>query len=265
MDTNITLPSVYYSPGENLIWWLISVPPYYCQNPYPTGDDFSTDNTFLGISMWDGNITSQRYSSGIKWGYTIGEEPSVSPYTGGSIINYVQAPNGTQQNLVNINRPGGAYNINSDSWGLQTSYRPGKASNSYFGPYNLNKTTDSTPYPAADGDIVIITTGSDVLYGAIEGGGAFGSGDFRIFNLLFYSTGSSNVQDLVAGVFGNNAAAAFPSYAESDRYAYFTHNDVAGSMSFVAVPDQGNPSNLIWWPITWQDVDPQLIMTRNDS
>jgi hypothetical protein len=34
-----------------------------------------------------------------------------------------------------------------------------------FGPYPISKTNPSLPYPTDDGDIILITTGSDVLAG----------------------------------------------------------------------------------------------------
>jgi len=264
MNTNVTLPDSYYSAGEEVRWWILSAPPYYCQNGYPTGQDFSSNKTWLGVSMWNGVNLNTQQTSGIKYAFTRGLEPVAEAPPGGDKVYYISDAVGTGQILANLNIVNGAWNTPSGIWGLQDTFYPGK-NVAEFGPYDLNKTTDTTPYPDADGDIIIITTGSDVLGGAIEAGGAFGAGDFRIWNLLFYSTGSSNITDLVTGVFSNSAASALSSYAEPDRYNYFTHGDVAGSMAFVAVPSTSNPNALIWWPITWQDTDPRVVMSRNDA
>lgn len=266
MNTNVILPDVYYQ-GEDtkLKWRITSLPPYYCGNT-SGAQDFSADFTWLGVSMFDGVNTNTRYTSGIKFAYTIGDEREAGTYGGGNDPIYIENAIGQSQTLVPLNKAGGAYNTdgtNNGIWGLQHTYRPGGLSGVPFGPYDLDKTTDSTPYPAADGDIIIITTGSDVLAGTIADP-AYGSGDTRIFNLLFYSTGSNEVQDLVAGVFSNNAAGTLNSYAQLSRYQFQTHADVRGSMSFVACPTN-NPSNLLWWPITWDDNSPQVIQTRNDA
>jgi len=264
MDTNVTLPDSYFSAGEEVRWWILSVPPYYCKNPKLTGQDFSSNKTWLGVSMWNGVNLNTQQTSGIKYAFTRGLEPIADEFAGSDKVAFISNAGGTQLILENLNKASGVWNTPSGIWGLQNTYYPGK-SVAEFGPYDLNKTTDTTPYPDADGDIIIITTGSDVLGGALEGGSPYGADDYRIWNLLFYSTGSSNVTDLVTGVFSNSAAAALSSYAENERYNYFTHGDVAGSMAFVAIPANNPANGLIWWPITWQDTDPKVVMSRNDA
>ena len=139
-----------------------------------------------------------------------------------------------------------------------------------FGPYPLNKTTDALGYPNADGDIIVVTTGSDVLAGALgDGGIPYNNLDTRSFNLIFYSTGSNNVNDLVQSIPENaspGAQTALNDYNPTSRDNFVINS--GGLFAFVSIPAETTPSAFKWWPITWDVQSPgnvRTIRSTNDS
>jgi len=270
-----TLPSEYFGEeeGNNLRLWIASLPPYYCQNNGLPGDDFSNDDVWVGVSMANtisSNVPVQ-YTTGVKFAYTthgdIGANtPKITdPLLGGSIIGWTA-----------LNDPLSPYyqsGTADGNWGLQNNYNVG--TNQYdfaFGPYELDKTTDGTPYPAADGDIIVVTTGSNVIGGALgDGGTPYSAQDQRMFNLIFYSTGSSNVGELVASIPENNSPGlltALASYNETSRYNFIANS--GGLFAFVAIPNNVDPNQLMWWPISWNGSGVMggtttSLLSRNDS
>jgi hypothetical protein len=133
----------------------------------------------------------------------------------------------------------------------------------YFGPYDLDKTTDGTPYPTTDGDIIIITTGSTVLGGSIgDGALAYSALDERVWNLLFYSTGSNNVAELSGKIPGiTDPSKTLIDYEPITRASYFYYNKF---MAFVAMPSSGT-NTLKWWPLMWTFHNAGYLLNVNDA
>lgn len=256
MVTGKSLADDFYDQGIG--WWVGSVPPWYCYNGGGVGNsDLSSDATWLGTSMDTQAAQGQptQYTNGVKFALVNpgGENP-------GNIVKYQDAA-GQTQNLVALSDPAGAYNPN---WGVQSTYRIGSQGNPmFFGPYDLTL-TDSSP---ADGDIIFITTGSDVIGGTLADGGVIlGPGDNRSYNLIFYSTGSSDVTTLSEWV-GNQNQTGRPSvdlanYNEATRRNWYQKCAVNG---FVGIRSLSSVNNVVWWPLTYDDVTTELIVSRNDS
>ena len=252
--TNQTLPVGYFE-GE-LEWWITSIPPYYCYSANPGGSDFSSDDIWLGVSSAadEANPVVLK-TTGLKYAYT-NNLGGVFPSSAIKFVNGAGTPTG----LDPLNAIGGLYN----PFPLQDTYDVGPAKIPLaFGPYPISKTNPSLPYPTDDGDIILITTGSDVLAGSInDGGTALGAGDNRMWNLLLYSTGSNDVTRLSAGV-NSTSADILINYDANTRNTYIQNS--GGVFGFVAIPNSGDPSQLMWWPLSYSVNDNTIIVSRNDS
>ena len=252
--TNQTLPVGYFE-GE-LEWWITSIPPYYCYSANPGGSDFSSDDIWLGVSSAISEITPiVLKTTGLKYAYT-NNLGGVFPSSAIKFVNGAGTPTG----LEPLNKIGGLYN----PFSLQDTYDVGSSKIPLaFGPYPISKTNPSLPYPTDDGDIILITTGSDVLAGSInDGGTALGAGDNRMWNLLLYSTGSNDVTRLSAGV-NSTSADILINYDANTRNTYIQSS--GGVFGFVAIPNTGDPSQLMWWPLSYSVNDNTIIVSRNDS
>lgn len=263
--TNATLPDAYFADVDpKYKIWITSIPTYYCKNP-GAQDDFSGDNVWLGVSATlTGQVgTPVQYTTGVKFAITYPDEfgaQSPSYYNNG----------GAKTGWVSLSDPASPYYVAGSAegnWGLQTTYRIGQSQiNMPFGPYDLSKTTDGTPYPATDGDIIIITTGSTVIAGALgDGASPNGIGDDRIYNLIFYSTGSADISSLIAKIPQNQSPGAntdITTYHRSERANFVRFS--GGLYAFAAIPNAGL-STLGWWPITWEATSVIDVVSRNDS
>ena len=265
----------YWVQTTNLKWWILSLPPYWCENDTPTGTQAASDEVLMGNGMYRplgygvGSPAFTRKTNGLKYTYTQdafdqgslnytngagslapwipANKPSNSPYMP---EQYGYAPNFYQQTKVSA----GVWAIGGSKNGL------------FFGPYELDKTTDNTPYPNADGDIIIITTGSLVLGGTIgDGQLPYSAGDERVFNLLFYSTGSSDADLLSQKIPGITDPGKYLStYDPTERGNYMFYN---GFTAFVSIPvvNEGVPTgNYKWWPFTYKFHDATNIYSLND-
>jgi hypothetical protein len=95
-----------------------------------------------------------------------------------------------------------------------------------------------------------------------DGGTALGAGDNRMWNLLLYSTGSNDVTRLSAGV-NSTSANTLTDYNANTRNTYIQSS--GGVFGFVAIPNTGDPSQLMWWPLSYSVNDNTIIVSRNDS
>jgi len=262
MVTGKTLDDQIYD--QSLGWWVGSVPPYYCYNPSTVAgnDDLSSDSTWLGTSMDStaGPGVPIQYTNGVKFAVAgpTGENP-------GNLVKYYDGA-GQTQNLIALSDPAGVYSPPAQY--LQSTYKIGSKNPGgdpmYFGPYDLTL-TDSSP---TDGDIIFITTGSDVIGGALEDGAvALAQGDNRSYNLIFYSTGSSNVQKLSIWVgdqnqTGRGASVELVNYDVSERRNWYNKCAVNG---FVGIRSVSSAAQVTWWPLTYDDTTVEVIASRNDS
>lgn len=268
-STGAILPDPYYGDGEAIgpvKIWLGSVPPYYCYNNGAPGNDLSADDTWIGVSSGASAGVPTSKTTGVKFAYTKGIDLNAdapSYYNSG----------GVKVNWIALNEVGGPYYVPGTAegnWGLANNYEVTTARYDMpFGPYDLSKTTDGTPYPATDGDIIVVTTGSDVIAGALgDGATPYSNLDTRAFNLIFYSTGSDYVNDLVQKIPENNSPGVntqLTNYNQVSRNNFVINS--GGLFAFVAIPDQASTS-LIWWPITWDASGPSQtinIFSRNDA
>ncbi|WP_370103795.1 hypothetical protein [Winogradskyella sp.] len=260
--TGATLPSDYFD-GNPVQWWITSMPPYYCQNSGAPGMDFSTDSSWGGVSISATVATPTQFTTGVKYAPQFGGVNKGPRYVDNT---------GADQNCKSIDDPSTQWyqaSAADGDWALQTSYEVSTARYDLpFGPYQLNLTTDSTPYPAADGDIIVITTGSTVIAGAINEGPAYSANDTRAFNLIFYSTGSANVNDLVTSIPENASpsTATLPNYNASTRESFVGNS--GGLFAFVAIPNDANSSQVMWWPISYDGsaaFNAFRVISRNDS
>ena len=271
-----TLPQEYFGgeEGNNVRLWITSLPPYYCQNNGTPGDDFSNDNVWVGVSMANtpNSNVPVRFTTGVKFAYTVhgsigGDTPKITdPFGVGSLTSWTYLNNP----LLSPYYQNGTADGN---WGLQNNYNVGPNQYDFaFGPYELDKTTDGTPYPSADGDIIVVTTGSNVIGGFLQDGGTpYSAQDGRMFNLIFYSTGSDHVEELVASIPENNSPGlltALASYNETSRYNFIANS--GGLFAFVAIPNNVDPNQLMWWPISWNGSGVMggtttSLLSRNDS
>jgi len=256
MVTGKSLDDTIYD--QNVVWWVGSVPPWYCYNGGGVGnDDLSTDTTWLGTSMDTTAAQGQptQYTNGVKFAIVnpSGENP-------GNVVKYQDAA-GQTQNLLALSDTTGPYYKN---WGVQSTYRIGSQGNPmFFGPYDLTL-TDSSP---SDGDIIFITTGSDVIGGSLaDGGVTLGPGDNRSYNLIFYSTGSSDVYELSVWVGHQNqtgrGSVELTNYDLSTRRNWYNKCAVNG---FVGIRSISSAAQVTWWPLTYDDTTVEVVVSRNDS
>jgi len=258
--TNATLPDNWYGEGEEpgVQLWIGSVAPYYCQNNGAPGDDLSADGIWVGVSSAVNGAPTTK-TTGLKFAVQYPDLGGVEPRMDDGA--------GNAASWTSIDSPSSPYyqsGTADGNWALQTAYEV--TIQRYpmpFGPYPLNKTTDSTPYPAADGDIIVVTTGSDVLAGNIgDGGVPYDNLDTRSFNLIFYSTGSNNVNDLVQSIPENAAPGIntqLTNYNSTSRNNFVINSE--GLFAFVAIPADSIPNALKWWPITWDVQSPNNVRT----
>ena len=261
--TNATLPEQWFD-GEPVQLWVTSIAPYFCQNNGAPGNDFSNDAVWVGVSSAVSGPPTVK-TTGLKYAVQFGDTGGTDPK-----ISDVGGNTSTWTSIDDPSTPYYQTGTADGDWALQTSYRVTTARYFLpFGPYQLNLTTDSTPYPAADGDIIVVTTGSTVLAGAINEGPAYSVNDTRSFNLIFYSTGSANVNDLVQSIPENAAPdinTQLTDYNSVSRNNFVINS--GGLFAFVAIPSAGNPSQVMWWPITWDVATPnntQFIHSLNAS
>ena len=257
MVTGVTIDDQWYA--DEFEWWVASVPPYYCYNAGGVGaDDLSTDATWLGTSM-DTSTTPNaptQYTNGVKFAL-------VNPIGQDNPTGAIQYRNsvGAQQTLKTLSDNSTPYS-NPEQY-LQSSYRIGTQGNPlFFGPYNLNL-TDST---VVDGDIIFITTGSDVIGGS-NSGAAYGALDSRQFNLIFYSTGSANVVKLSEYVGNTNqtgrlSSQNLPNFTPTVRASWYTDTGVT---VFVGIRSVASTTQVTWWPLTYDQNNVLNIISRNDS
>lgn len=259
MSTGKSLDNQLYA--NNVRFWIGSVPPYYCSNNGPSGaDNLNADDIWIGNSF----VTTAspaipvKYTNGVK--YAADSDGGDNP---GSLVLYVNS-SGAPATLTFINET----STYQPAPYLQTQYQIGlNREPMFFGPYDLNKTWE-VAFPPRDGDIIFITTGSDVIGGALEDGAAPNSiGDTRAFNLIFYSTGSGDVVGLSEWV-GNTNQTGRPSSAVLSNYTPLTRSDwyaTCGVTGFVGIRSDSSANDVIWWPLTYDDNDPEIIVSRNDS
>ena len=259
MVTGVTLDDNLYT--SNVHFWIGSVPPYYCSNDGPSGaDNLNADDVWIGNSCVTAASPAVpvKYTNGVK--YAADSDDGTNP---GGLVSYIDG-SGTPITLTFINETP-AY---APAPYLQTQYQIGlNREPMFFGPYDLNKTWE-VAFPPRDGDIIFITTGSDVIGGALEGGAApYSIGDTRVFNLIFYSTGSSDVTTLSAWVghsnqTGRDSSQILPDYTPTARSDWYADTGVTG---FVGIRSDSSVNNVIWWPLTYNDATPEVIVSRNDS
>jgi len=254
-ETGATLPADLFT--ANVKWWITSAPPYYCQNNTSGGSSFATDAVWCGVSMWNETVgTGQSIqTTGVKYAWTYnlqGSQPT-------STIKFLETLAPTWTTWQPLNKTGGPY---SPEWDRPQSgeYQLGPAKlGLFFGPYDLNKTTDTTPYPQQSGDVIFIATGSDVLGGTNEGQ-PYSATDGRVFNLLFYSTGSNNAQQLARSLTGN--ASVLPDWSVMSRWSIIKDYSL---FAFVALADTTNPASVMWWPISWNTTTNYYVNSINAS
>ena len=258
VETGASLPSSYFA--GDFTWWITSIPPYYCQQPSPGGNSLNADTVYCGVSVWpELNSPIEVYSTGLKYAYTYvpeGEPPAPPPKFLASVAGGTPTWATSWQPL---NKPAGPY---SPEWDRPQSgeYKVGLYGvGLFFVPYDLNKTTNNLSYPVNEGDVIFIATGSDVLGGNNEGQ-PYSANDNRVFNLLFYSTGSDNAFELGRSLGGSNAY--FPDYSIASRYGFVKDTKIYG---FVALPNAENPSQVIWWPIMWNSTTNYYVNSINAS
>lgn len=254
--TGKQIPNSIYA--DNFQWWITSAPPYYCYNAGPIGaDDLSSGGYWIGTSF------TANGSPGVPAAYTNGVKFTATTDSTSNPGNLVQAyaSAGTPYSISILND-----GVKNNPY-LQSSYQIGSQGEPlFFGPYPLNKTANST-VNVADGDIILITTGSDVIGGTLLGGSAYGPLDNRQWNLIFYSTGSANVERLSeyvgdTSITGRGNSGILPTYATAMRAQWYTNTGVGG---FVAIRSVASATEITWWPLTYDDNNVTDIISRNDS
>ena len=260
MVTGQTLDDQLYA--EQVHFWISSIPPYYCSNNGPTGaDNLNADDIWIGnsyVTVASPNVPVN-YTNGVKYA-----ADSINGDNPGQLTKYVNG-SATPTTLTFINES----STYLPAPYLQTQYQIGlNREPMFFGPYDLNKTFEGSNFPPRDGDIIFITTGSDVIGGDLEDGAApYSIGDNRVFNLIFYSTGSGDVAGLSEWV-GNSNQTGRPSSAVLSNYTTSTRQDWyanCGVTGFVGIRSVSDVNDVIWWPLTYDDNDPEIIVSRNDS
>ena len=260
MVTGVTLDDQLY--GQGVRFWIGSVPPYYCSNNGPSGaDNLNADDIWIGnsyVTVASPNIPV-KYTNGVK--YAADSNDSANP---GQLVEYVNG-SASPTTLTFINE-GPTY---QPAPYLQTQYQIGlNREPMFFGPYDLNKTFEGSNFPPRDGDIIFITTGSDVIGGALGDGAApYSIGDTRAFNLIFYSTGSGDAVGLSVWVGHSNqtgrlSSAVLSNYNPQTRSDWYADTGVTG---FVGIRSVSSANDVIWWPLTYDDTTPEIIVSRNDS
>ena len=259
MVTGETLDDQLFSGGVH--FWISSVPPYYCSNNGPSGaDNLNADDIWIGNSYV--TVASPaipvKYTNGVK--FAADSDDFTNP---GQLVSYVNG-SGTPTTLTFINE-GPTY---SPAPYLQTQYQIGlHREPMFFDPNDLNKTFEGSNFPPAYGDLIFITTGCDVIGGALGDGAApYSIGDNRVFNLIFYSTGSNDVTTLSVWV-GHSNQTGRPSSAVLSNYSPQTRSDWyadTGVTGFVGIRSDSSINDVIWWPLTY-DTTPEIIVSRNDS
>ena len=260
MSTGLTLPNDLYAAPTELEWWVTSIPPYYCSSTGGAGnDDFSTDLIWLGTSFTANGQAGPpvKYTNGVKFAFTTADQQAP-----GSQVTF-EDPNGGPSPLNPLNQQGGTYSTPY----LQDTYRvSNKGEPLAFGPYPLNKTNASLSPLISDGDIMFITTGSDVIGGS-NAGTANSAADSRQFNLIFYSTGSANVVKL-SGYVGNTnqtgrlSSQSLPDFTPTVRAEWYNDTGVTG---FVGIRSVASATQVTWWPLTYDQSNVLNIISRNDS
>ena len=254
------IPNAIYA--DSFQWWITSAPPYYCYNAGPAGADDLSDGGY-----WIGTSFTSTGQPGAPAAYTNGVKFTATTDSTSNPGNDVQAYHGTGASA------GTAYPMSilndgvKDNPYLQSSYFVGSQKEPlFFGPYPLNKTANST-VNVADGDIILITTGSDVIGGTLISAPAYGSQDNRQWNLIFYSTGSADITKLseyvgATSTTGRTTGATLTDYTPSTRSTWYINTGVGG---FVAIRSVASATEITWWPLTYDDNLVTDIISRNDS
>ena len=259
MSTGLTLPNDLYAPPTELEWWVTSLPPYYCSSAGGVGnDDFSTDGIWLGTSFTaTGQVNPPvKYTNGVKFAFTTADEQPP-----GSTVEFEDPNSGTTTlNPLNLGSPY-IYPYLQDTYRVSNKGEP-----LAFGPYPLNKTNASLNPRISDGDIMFITTGSDVIGGS-NVGAEFSADDSRQFNLIFYSTGSANVFLLSEYVGNTNQTGRLsnqnlPDFTPQSRAEWYSDTGVNG---FVGIRSVASATTVMWWPLTYDQNNVLDIISRNDS
>lgn len=254
--TGKEIPNAIYA--DSFQWWITSAPPYYCRNAGPaTADDLSDGGYWIGTSFTStGQVgTPAVYTNGVKFTATTDSEAN----PGNLVQVYSSIGAAYPMSILNDRVKDNPY--------LQSSYQIGSQKDPlFFGPYPLNKTANST-VNVADGDIILITTGSDVIGGAIISTPAYGSSDNRQWNLIFYSTGSADILKLseyvgASSTTGRGTGASLVNYEPATRSTWYTNTGVGG---FVAIRSVASATEITWWPLTYDGNTVTNIISRNDS
>ena len=265
LQTGIDLPTDYWdNEATTLSWWVTSIPPYYAINEStdPNSDNLNIDRTWLGPNYWDGSTFHHPTSPGIKFCHTFGSSSQAGGAYSSAPTFFSSSAAGRQQ-LVELNKGNGIYNTKTNKIGeclRPGTYTIGSARDPlFFGPYNL----DLTRLPNADGDLLLIMTGSDVLGGSSGSGNPYDDEDHRAFNLLFYYTGSEQVD--IQNLTGKITGVPLDGYDASNRGNWIASTKFG--MAFVGASGSGATRfQCRWWPITWDpnEVGPPLNSTNNN-
>ena len=259
--TGKQIPDILYTLGVE--WWVTSIPPYYCWNTGSIGvDDLSNDKTWIGTSFTTNGSAGvpTRYTNGVKFSYTTSDGSPPPPSSTPTYVSQSSPGSPVTASISPLN--GGLY----PNPYLQSSYSISSGSNPlFFGPYPLNKTAN--PTNIIDGDIMFITTGSDVIGGVITAAPSYGINDGRQYNLIFYSTGSANVERLSeyvgdTSITGRGNSGGLPTYATAMRALWYVNTGVT---AFVAIRSVASSTEITWWPLTYDDNNVTDIISRNDS
>lgn len=264
LSTGLELPNEYWSAEDStLSWWVTSIPPYYAINESTdaNSDNLNIDRTWLGPNYWNGSAFRHTTSPGIKFCHTYGSSSQAAGSYGTAVAFFSSSTDGNQT-LIPLNKGNGYYNTKTNKAGeclRPGTYAIGTARDPlFFGPYNL----DLTKLPNADGDLLLIMTGSDVLGGSSGSGNPYDDEDHRAFNLLFYYTGSeqADIQDLTGRITG----LTLDGYDASNRGNWISQTKFG--MAFVGASGSGGgPPQCRWWPITWDENDVTVIASSNNN
>lgn len=265
--TGKTLDDTYFD--NNLTWFIGSVPPFYCSNNGAAGgSNLNSDQTYIGTSfVTQANpAVPTRYTNGVKFAVAIGDGGE-NP---GNQIKYTDGT-GNPQSFLALSDSLSPY-VGSGNHPAQFTQTPeyqigSNRDQMFFGPYDLSKTIEPS-VGLDDGDIVFITTGSDVIGGELgDGADPYSGGDNRAWNLIFYSTGSANMTLLSEWVghinqTGRLASVTLQDYSPQNRQTWYEDTGVGG---FVGIRSVSSVNDVIWWPLTYDDNDVDQILSRNDS
>lgn len=253
-STGVNLLNQWFDdPNLTPHWWVISLPVYYCHQPDKTLNvsmNFATGSTWLGPTMLSAGSTYAGRPTGLKYAYTLGLSGTTSDDLG---LKWYNTGSGGYSLLKPLNTGStGPYVNAAKEWDRPGSYQVGLAKDPlFFGPYCLSKTgIASAPIPTKDGDILLIQPGTDVLGGS-NSGDEGSEDDSRVYNMLFYSTGSDEALAFLENQIGWLA----PDYSYSSRrgeWAASIENSSAMLFFAVSASAQG-PSSLTWWPANYAD------------